>query len=562
MYVFRILLSLVIIASVSLALADESDRDVPVKLDSELPDEIPDISTFMQMGSARPAGCSWDGANVFFVSSMSGSPQVFRVDESGWPHQLTRFEDGVDLASGYAFFDLCYSGDWGIAGASVGGSELSQLFLVDTRTGATKQLTNNPEARYDEVFWAKDDKSIIYSSTEENLVDYHIYVMDVRTGNSKKIFGDTLELAGAKYPVGLSQDGTKLIIERWNSNFNMDLWLLDMVTGEYQMLNQDDSDVRYNYAALMPDQKTVYLICNDNPEGIKRLARMEVGSPDLKFVNDGWLDPEWEVEKLQFSRDFKHMAAVINEEGYYRLKIREVESKKELPSPPLEGTFGEPHFDKNGVCIVDFEGPTRVPDVWSWDAKNEKLKQLTFSSYAGVDRELFSPPTLVKLESFDGLEIPAFLYLPANYTGDRPIPFVVHAHGGPSSQFRPKFIRIFQYLILNGYGVLAANPRGSGGYGLEYVSMDDYKNRKKSLQDYKAAADWLISEGYTEKGKIGIRGGSYGGYVVLGMITEYPDLFSAAIDVVGIANFETFLKNTKPYRRKNREAEYGPLTDP
>lgn len=562
MYHLRLALCFVLLIFTGSTPASETDRDHPVKLDSGRTDNTPDISLFMQIGAARPAGFSWDGSEAYFVSSMSGAPQVYRIGQEGWPHHLTRFEDGIDLFSGYAFFNLSYGGDKAIAGASVGGSELSQLFLVDTRTGATKRLTNKPEARYEDVLWAKDDKSIFYCSTEENLVDRHIYVMDIETGNSKKIFGDTLELAGAKYPVVLSQDGTQLIVSRWNSNFNMDLWLIDLISGQYQMLNHDSTDVRYNYVTLMPDQSTIYLTCNNNPDGIKRLAKMDIESGETKFVNDGWIDPRWEVEYLAFSRDFKLMAAVVNEEGYYRLKIREVESRKELPSPPLEGTFGHPYFDQNGVCLVDFQGPTRAPDLWSWDPYKEKLKQITFSSYAGVDREQFSPPSLVKFKSFDSLEIPAFLYLPPGYIEGTPIPFVVHAHGGPSYQFRPTFIRNFQYLILNGYGVLAVNPRGSSGYGLEYVSMDDYKDRKKSLMDYKASVDWLIAEGYTQKGMIGIRGGSYGGYVVLGMITEYPDLFDAAIDIVGIANFETFLKNTKPYRRKNREAEYGPLSDP
>jgi dipeptidyl aminopeptidase/acylaminoacyl peptidase len=218
--------------------------------------------------------------------------------------------------------------------------------------------------------------------------------------------------------------------------------------------------------------------------------------------------------------------------------------------------------DKDGNIIISFNGPTRAPDVWSWNPYTEELTQLTFSSYAGIDREIFSEPSLVKFESFDGLEVPAFMYLPPNYKEGESIPFIIHAHGGPEGQFQPYFQRNIQYLILNGYGLMAVNPRGSSGYGLEYLNMDNYKNRKHSLMDYKAAVDWLIDKGYTEQGMIGIRGGSYGGYVVLGMITEYPDLFSAAVDVVGIANFETFLKNTADYRRALRESEYGPLSDP
>jgi dipeptidyl aminopeptidase/acylaminoacyl peptidase len=179
---------------------------------------------------------------------------------------------------------------------------------------------------------------------------------------------------------------------------------------------------------------------------------------------------------------------------------------------------------------------------------------------AGIDPSLFVEPTLIKYKSFDGLEIPAFLYLPPDYQG-KPIPFVIDVHGGPESQFRPGFVRNFQYLLLNGYGVFAPNIRGSSGYGKEYVMLDNYKKRLDSIKDVAEGAKWLIKNGYTTKDRLAIKGGSYGGYVVMAALTEFPDLFAAGIDEVGIVNFVTFLENTKTYRRELRESEYGPLTD-
>jgi dipeptidyl aminopeptidase/acylaminoacyl peptidase len=200
------------------------------------------------------------------------------------------------------------------------------------------------------------------------------------------------------------------------------------------------------------------------------------------------------------------------------------------------------------------------PDVWSYDIATGTRTQLTFSTFAGIDKNLFSEPRLIRYKSFDGLDIPAFLYLPPDYDGS-PIPFVIHAHGGPESQFRPSFIRHFQYLILNGYGVLAPNIRGSSGYGREFVRLDDYKKRKDSIRDIYEGARWLVAKGYAEEGRVGIKGGSYGGYVTLAALVDYPDMFGAGIDNIGIANFVTFLQNTAEYRRAIREAEYGPLTD-
>ncbi|MCD6249453.1 MAG: S9 family peptidase [candidate division Zixibacteria bacterium] len=522
----------------------------------------PDIATFLQVGYAKPCGYSWDGTGVYFGTSMSGAPQAYRLNEHGWPYQLTTFEDGIDTHSGAPYFELSWGGDMAIVGASIGGSELSQLFLMDTQTGSLRQLTFKPNARYRTVLWAKDDRSIIYNSSEENGRDFHIYRMDIESGEAIKIFGDSITMPGAKYPTRFSQDGRKLIVDLTHSNADIDLFLLDLLSGEWQKLTEDTINVIYDSPTLMPDNEMIYLICDNNDDGILRLATMMVGSPAVQFIDDGWLDPRWEVKRLTFSRDYKYMCALVNEDGYMRLKIRETESKKELPSPPLEGQIGGGFIDQTGRCLISFENPTRPSDVWRWDPLNETLEQLTFSTYASIDPKTLIEPELVHFTSFDDLEIPAYLYLPAEYVPGTPVPFIVYAHGGPTGQSVPRWIGTFQYLIQNGYGILAVNPRGSTGYGRAFTALDDYHNRKNSLKDYKASVDWLIAEGYTAKGMIGIRGGSYGGYVVLGMITEYPDLFAAAMNSVGIANFETFLQNTQAYRRKNREAEYGPLSDP
>jgi dipeptidyl aminopeptidase/acylaminoacyl peptidase len=523
----------------------------------------PDIATFLQIGYAKPCGYNWDGTAVYFGSSMSGAPQVYRLNEHGWPYQLTTFEGGIDTRSGKVpYFELSWRGDRAIVGASFGGSEQSQLYLMDTKTGSLRQLTFKPEARYRSVLWAKDDESIIYNSTEENGTDFHIYRMDLASGESRKIFGDSLEMPGAKYPLSFSQDGSKLLIDLTHSNADLELYLLDLNSGEWQKLTDDTTNVIYNNPMLMPDNKTIYLICNDNDDGILRLAKMKIGSPKVVFVDDGWIDQKWELSRLSFSRDYKYMKVLVNEDGYKRIKIRETESKRELASPPLDGQIDGGFFDKFGRTLISFESPSNAPDLWRWNGYDAELEQLTFSTYAGIDRETLIDPQLVHFASFDSLEIPAFLYLPDGYEADQPIPFIVYAHGGPTLQSTPKFIATFQYLLANGYGVLAVNPRGSTGYGRRFAALDDYKNRKNSLKDYKASVDWLLENNYTAPGMIGVRGGSYGGYVVLGMITEYPDLFAAAVDAVGIANFETFLGNTKAYRRKNREAEYGPLSDP
>ncbi len=551
---FILITTLIMTLLFSAAFAEGAKKEVTTILNKG--DYIPDIATFMQIGGNYISGYSWDGKDVYFTSRSSGASQVYRLTEDGWPYQLTMFEDGLD------FFTLSHNGATAIVGASIGGSEQSQLYLMDTQSGRLIPLTDAADIQYGSVIWGADDSHIFFRSNEENGRDFFIYRLDISNGNYEKVFGDSTGVRGYNAIFDVSKDGTKMIIGNFTSNTNDDLYFLDLNSLEYQKLTDDDDDYMYSSVSILPDNETIWLTCNSNKDGIARLATMKVGSSEVNYIDDGWIDPMWEVEGLGFSNDFKYMVATVNEEGYQRLKIREFESKKEMPSPPLDGILGGGYIAEDGTVLLSFWGPTRAPDIWKWDPINNKLQQQTYTVYAGIDRSIFSDPNLVKYKSFDGLEIPAFLYLPPNYKEGDKIPFLVSAHGGPESQFQPNFIRNFQYMILHGYGILAPNPRGSSGYGRDYLNLDNYKNRKNSLKDYKAGVDWLIENGYADKEKLAIRGGSYGGYVVLGMITEYPDLFSAAIDNVGIANFKTFLQNTKAYRRALRESEYGPLSDP
>jgi dipeptidyl aminopeptidase/acylaminoacyl peptidase len=255
------------------------------------------------------------------------------------------------------------------------------------------------------------------------------------------------------------------------------------------------------------------------------------------------------------------MGWTVNEDGYLRLHLRDLARERAIPAPPVDGEVTGFDFTDAGTVAFEFSSASSTTDIWIWDWRAPQLTKATHSTYAGIDPAQFIDPELVHYPSFDGREIPAFLYLPPAYRPGTPVPFVVHVHGGPESQFRPGFIRHFQYLLLHGYGILAPNVRGSSGYGREYMELDNYTKRLDSVKDLKAGADYLIAKGYTAPGMLAVKGGSYGGYMTLAAITEYPSLFSAAVDEVGIANFVSFLENTAEYRRYLREAEYGPLTD-
>ena len=509
--------------------------------------DIPDIGTFIKIGSCGSPKISPITGELFFVSSMSGAPQLYRLTSAGWPYQLTFFDDGLD------WHYLSPDGSRIIVGASVGGSEQSQLFLVQSEYGEMTQLSRNPDTQYGSVVWKKDGRGFYFRSNQENKRDFKLYYYDLITERDSMIF----DMEGSNFIYGLSPDGRYLIFSHSFSNADNNLYLVDLPIGKAELLTPHKEEIIYDYPFIMPDNRTIYLTCNGNGEGTLKRARLDVVTKKIEYLDP---DSPWTIDAIALSDNRRYIAWLVNEEGYANIKLWDLQENSPLPSPFLSGMISAVEVADNGRLVFPFSSPTKTQDIWLWDWPRQELRKLTNSSYAGVNQDLFIEPTLIKYRSFDGLEIPAFLYLPPDYNG-KPVPFIIHAHGGPESQFRPYFQRNFQYLLLNGYGVLAPNIRGSSGYGRDFMNLDNFENRLNSIKDIKAACDYLIENKYSDFGLIGIKGTSYGGYVVLASITEYPDLFGAAFDEVGIANFVSFLRNTKEYRRQNREAEYGPLED-
>ena len=529
----------------SLALLTNASAGSPTLLSGT----APDIETFMQIGFSSNPRITKDGGSLFFISNSPGVSQIFRLDlKNRWPYQLTVFPEGVD------FYSLSKDGKYIVCGVAWGGNENSQLWLLDAVTGQAEPLTEAPEVRFGNAAWGPDSKTIYYRSNEANGKDFFIYAMDLSTRKSTLV----ADLPGWNGPGDVSPDGRYLLVTHWDSNTNSDIHLVDLKNGNRTHLTEHEGQAVFYAGQFSRDGRSLFLISNQNPEGLRKLATLDLNSKGLTFM-----DPEgtWEVSSVGVSPDRSLLAWTTNEDGYDRMSIRDLNSGRDLPTPPVDGQFSGFAFTESGSMVMGFASATNTNDIWLWDWRAPEFSKLTHSTYAGIDPSQFRAPELIRYPTFDGRDIPAFLYLPPGRKPGEAVPFVVHMHGGPESQFRPVFIRHFQYLLLNGYGILAPNVRGSAGYGKEYMDLDNYKQRLDSVRDLKAAADFLVNQGYSAPGMLAVKGGSYGGYMTLAGITEYPDLFSAAIDQVGIASFVTFLENTADYRRHLREAEYGPLSD-
>jgi len=514
---------------------------------------------YLNVRSAYSPSFSPDGQHLSFLTDITGVAEVWSVPvdihakQPAWPEQLTFRGERVAGAS------FSPTEDTLLLTADQGGSELTDLYLLSGDGSQLAALTAQPDVIYTSASWSPDGARIAYSSNERDRRYFDIHERTLATGETRRL----LEHDGANYFMDYSPDGHFLLISRYESNIRNQLFLLDSATGEARDLTPDmgDGPAEHHFPAWSADGRGLYLLSNRGRQFIA-LAWLDLATTTLTYLRDD----AWDVENLAVTRDGKRMALVTNEDGYSRLELFDVGNgwaeRQPLPLPGDElprGVLRELSWSRDGrrlAFTVDMAND--ATDVWVWDVEERLLWRVTRSVLGGIARSDLATPTLVRYATFDGRQIPAFLYTPRD-VAPKGLPVVIYVHGGPEGQSRPLYNSIIQYLAGAGYGVFVPNVRGSTGYGYEYQSLDDVRKRMDSVADLKYAVRYLCESGIADPRRVAVMGGSYGGFMVLSALTTYPELWAAGVDIVGVANFVTFLENTGPWRRKLREAEYGNL---
>ncbi len=505
-----------------------------------------DINRYLNVRSSHNPTFSPDGRQVAFLLDTTGAAQVWRVSrEGGWPEQLSFSSERVSTVA-YSPKD-----EQIVFGMDAGGNEREQLFLLFSDGSEARPLTDHPDVIHRFGGWSGDGRYVAFAANRNHPVHFHVYVQDVVTGDETLVF----EGEGSNQVEGWSPDDRFLIVRRANASFDDDLFLVDVQEGSFQQLELGFAEAVYSDIQWAPTGEGFYLVTNADRD-LRRIAYYELASGALNDV----LELDWEVEGLQLSPRGDRLAYLVNVDGYSHLFIRDTgsgESEQVTDLPP--GVYGDLAWSPGGDELAfKVDGSRDNANIWLHDVPSGQSRKLTFAGTAGIPRESLVEPDLVRYESFDGLSIPGFLYRPQE-GGDENLPVVVEIHGGPEGQRRVNFNPLTQYLVNRGFAVFAPNVRGSAGYGKEYIHMDDVEKRMDTVRDIRSGVEWMVAEGIADPDRLAVMGGSYGGFMVLACITEYPDLWAAAIDRVGIANFVTFLENTGPWRRHLREAEYGSL---
>ena len=499
-----------------------------------------EFARYLKVRGAWGASWSPDGLRVSFLTEITGVPQVWEVASEAqgpsWPEQLTFYEERISGA--------LYSPTENrlLFGMDVGGNERSQLFLL--QDGQVRDLTNAPDAIHYPGGFSADGKRIAYTATRRNGTDFDIFVQELPEGEPETVW----EVSGYYTVADWAPDGRALIVSRHHSNVNNDLYRLNLATGETTLLTGHEGEARFSGANVTPHGGSLYLATDRDGEFL-RLARLDLATLALEYLTPDDRD----VEGVELSRDGRYLVASRNVDGYSEVLLFNGRGRR-MPDPRIpEGIVGGFEFSPDsGRLAFTLTAPERNPDIWVVDLPDGDARRLTRSSTAGIPPRSFRRPRVVRYTSFDGRRIPALFY----ERGAEDAPVIVNVHGGPESQARPAFAPVTQYLLGRGYAVFFPNVRGSTGYGKVYTHLDDVGLRMDSVEDLAYAAYWLRERGH---GRIAVMGGSYGGFMVLAALTEYPELWTAGVDIVGIANLVTFLQNTGSYRRSLREQEYGSL---
>ena len=445
-------------------------------------------------------------------------------------------------------------GDVVLVSKDRGGDEYFQLHTL--KDGRLTLLTDG-RSRNEMNAWSRDGALIGFSSTRRNGVDSDLYVMNPRDPASARMVHESK--GGGWAIAGFSPDNKTAYLADYRSVQDVDLYRLDLATGAMTPIGDPKAMIAYGGMEIGPDG-TLW-VTSDEGSDFQRLGRLDPATGTFTPVTR----EKWDVDGFDISDDGKTIVYEVNEAGSDRLRILDIASGKVTRVDALPaGQIGGLEIAPWGEIGFSFSSAKSAADVWSLDPKTMQLTRWTRSETGGLDTEVNVEPRIVTTKSFDGLEVSGLLYMPdpAKFPGKRPL--IVSVHGGPEGQSTAGFMgRNNYYLNELGIGVFYPNVRGSTGYGKTFVSLDNGPfKREDSVKDMAALIDAVGKDKAVDSARVGLTGGSYGGYMCYAAAVQLKDRIAATQCTVAISNFVSFLENTNPYRQDLRRVEYGDERDP
>jgi dipeptidyl aminopeptidase/acylaminoacyl peptidase len=511
-------------------------------------DELTTAITLMaRVGRCGSPSFSPDGKTLAFVCDLSGVPQVWTAaTEGGWPSLVTTLEDPVNSV------EWSPTSDWLAISVAPGGGMNTQICLVRPDGTALKRYTPGGKDNNWLAPWTHDGSALMMSSNVRDGAAMDSYLLAVPDGKMKMV----AQNPGIGNFEDVSRDNRLALVSRMKSRGSNDVYLVETANGNEVNLTLHDGPGEFA-GRFSHDAKTVYLASNKDRD-LKAFAKEkiapngEAGAIQVIAARD-----DAELEDFEINEQGTQAVLIWNAAGKSELSFVDLRTEKMDPGPPLPTELAfAPKFSRDGKQLaVVLNGAAAPSDVWVLDLASRRFHQVTHSAHAGVNMDELVRPKLVRYTSHDGLALSAWLWLPKQWSS--PGPVVLSFHGGPEGEELPGFRSDYQALLMEGIAVLAPNVRGSSGFGKRFVNLDNGELRVNAVRDIRASVDYLVANKIADPHRLGIMGGSYGGYMTMAGLTEYPDLFKAGADLFGVVNFETFFANTEPWMAAISTVEYG-----
>ncbi|WP_103866325.1 S9 family peptidase [Aquimarina sp. I32.4] len=513
----------------------------PIKIDQY------SIEQFMDNENAFANGFSSDKSKVLMTSNRSGIFNMYTTPSQGGEFTPITKSDTASVY-GISYFP---QDDRILFRMDGNGDEIFKIFVKDS--SGINRLT--PEKNVRALFrgWAKDGKSFFYASNERDPKFMDHYEMNIADFTSKLIYQNNDGMDFGQ----MSEDRKYILLTKPINTNDRDLYLLNTETKEKIKINDNLSG--NSPEDFSPDDSSFYYTTDDNAE-FSYLMKYNLADGSKEKV----LEKKWDISAFYFTRNGKYQVLFTNEDAKTVMEVTEVATgtKVEFPSIDYQQINSARFSRDETMALLRVSGSNTPNNAYTYDLATKKHNRLTDVLNKDINVNHLVTSEVVRFKSFDGLEVPAIYYKPKQATADHKVPALVWVHGGPGGQSRQGFSSIIQYLVNHGYAILAVNNRGSSGYGKSFYKMDDRNHGDKDLKDCVAGKDWLAQQDIIDADKIGIIGGSYGGYMTMAALTYTPEEFKVGVNIFGVTNWLRTLKSIPPWWESFKEALYTEMGDP
>ena len=506
------------------------------------------IEQFMDNEAVGGGSFSMDNSTLLVSSNRTGIYNVYTVSTKGGEMTpITQSDTTSYFANSYFPEDNRM-----LLSADGNGDEIDHLYVREL-DGSIKDITPDEGVKSDFYGWSKDDKYLYYGSNKRDRRFFDVYKMSIEDYSSEMLYqnNDGMDFSG------MSDDENYFALSKTVNTNDSDLFVYNATTKETTKIN---ANLSANSAQeFSKDNSTFYYTTDDGSE-FAYLMSYNLNTKEKTKV----IEKSWDILGSGLTSNGKYMVVYVNEDGKNAIDVLDAQTMKPIELPIFEGkSITSVGFSDDERWMRMYVGGSNSPsDMYTYNLETKEQNRITNVLNEDINPKDLVTAKVVRFKSFDGVEIPAIYYLPHQASEDNKVPAMVWVHGGPGGQTRQNFSSLIQYMVNQGYAVLAVNNRGSSGYGKTFYQMDDKNHGEKDLQDCVEGKNWLATQAEIDGDKIGIIGGSYGGYMTMAALTYTPEEFDVGVNLFGVTNWMRTLKSIPPYWESFREALYKELGDP